>query len=98
FERRDPGWNGALIGFGIGAMPGVIYVLGAAHGSDPLDDGGVAAPPILVPGAMIAGGGAVVGAAFYEHPPGDRAAEGRSTHVAIAPSPSGARAVLRFDW
>src|SRR5262249_33011953 len=95
FERRDPVWNGALIGFGIGAMPGLIYVLGAAHGSDPLDDGGLAAQLILVPGAMIAGVGAVVDAAFYEHRTVYRASKGRSAHLPVPPAPSGARAVPR---
>src|SRR5262249_37296860 len=90
YERRDPVWNGALIGFGIGALPAIIYIVGSQHGSDPLHDASTGAQIILIPGAISAGIGALVDGVFYEHRTVYRSPKAHASRLRVAPvvSPS----------
>jgi len=67
FERHDSVLNGTLIGFAAGAAPGIIFIASRKNGSDPIQDAGIAASIVLVPGAMAAGVGALMDALFFEH-------------------------------
>jgi hypothetical protein len=65
--RHDSLLNGTLIGFAAGAAPGIVFIAGRRTGSDPIQDAGIAASIILVPGVMAAGVGALMDALFFEH-------------------------------
>jgi hypothetical protein len=99
FERHDSLLNGTLIGFAAGAAPGIVFIAGRRTGSDPIQDAGIAASIILVPGVMAAGVGALMDALFFEHRIVYKST-GQRSRVSVSPwlaeSGNGLQVSLRF--
>ena len=96
FERHDALLNGTLIGFAAGAAPGIVFIASRRNGSDPIQDAGIAASIILVPGAMAAGIGALMDALFFEHRIVYKST-GQRSWVSVSPWLAGSRKGLQVS-
>lgn len=96
-ERHDSLLNGALIGFAAGAAPGIIFIAGRQHGSDPIQDAGTAASLILVPAAISAGVGALIDAVFFERRIVYRAS-GQRSRLTVSPWVGDSKRGVQVGW